>query len=108
MSITETSIDARRLQFSDLVFTPGFQDAPDLHKYAIVDFPNGYRASVICGIRTYGGNQGLYEIGIIADGTLCYDTPITNDVIGYLNESEVEEVLGRIQDLPKRAAKSAA
>ena len=36
---------------------------------------------------------------------LCYDTPITHDVIGWLDELGVVEVLKRIEDLPGKKAK---
>lgn len=34
-------------------------------------------------------------------GRLCYDTPITSNVIGYLTADEVAEHLQRIEELPK-------
>ena len=63
-------------------------------------FPNGYGASVVRGPYTYGGDAGLYELAVLnPDGELAYDTPITNDVLGWLTESDVDDVLGRIADL---------
>jgi hypothetical protein len=35
-----------------------------------------------------------------SNGNLTYDTPITNDVIGYLTEDEVTDYLAQIQELP--------
>ena len=34
--------------------------------------------------------------------SLCYSTPITDDVEGYLTDDEVEKILGRIQSLPMK------
>jgi hypothetical protein len=48
---------------------------------------------------TYGGKDGLYELAIFKDGDICYDTPITDDVIGYLRPEDVTEVIQKIQKL---------
>ena len=62
-------------------------------------FDNGYGASVIRHEYSYGGDQGLWELAVLAGDLLCYDTEITDDVIGYLTEEEVEELLNRIKNL---------
>ena len=62
---------------------------------------NGYGASIIQSMYSYGGDQGLWELAVLDDKReLCYDTPITNNVIGYLEEDEVNELLKRITELP--------
>jgi len=44
---------------------------------------------------------GLWELAVIGkDGSLCYDTPITDDVLGYLTEEEVNNTLVLIEQLP--------
>lgn len=64
-------------------------------------FPNGYGASVIRHQFSYGGEEGLWELAILnRHGELYYRTPITRNVIGYLSESEVDEILRQIADLP--------
>lgn len=40
-----------------------------------------------------------YELAVLKHGRLCYDTPITDDVIGYLTSNEVYELLDRIEQL---------
>jgi hypothetical protein len=71
-------------------------------------FANGYGASVIRGPYTYGGPEGLYELGVIAfDGdewSLTYETPVTSDVLGHLSVSELAETLVRIATLPTAVA----
>ena len=71
-------------------------------------FDNGYGASVVQGPYTYGGSQGLWELGVIAwDGDeygLTYETPITDDVLGYLGEGDVAEKLQEIAALPGRSS----
>jgi hypothetical protein len=65
-----------------------------------ITFENGYGASVVRHEYSYGGNDGLYELAVLnSDGELCYDTPITNDVIGYLRDIDVTDVMAKIQQL---------
>lgn len=67
---------------------------------AIIQFDNGYGASVVRTPFTYGGRDGLYELAVLdKDGNITYETEITNDVIGYLEEDMVSEFLIRIQQL---------
>ena len=66
---------------------------------ARINFDNGYGASVVKSVYSYGGNQDLYELAVIKDDAICYDTPITDDVIGYLTEDDVTKYLGQIQEL---------
>jgi hypothetical protein len=68
-------------------------------------FPNGFGASVVKHNFSYGCEEGLYELAVIAwnsesDWGLTYDTPVTNDVIGWLTPGEVVETLQAIHDLP--------
>lgn len=62
-------------------------------------FKNGYEASVVKSENSYGGRDGLYELAIFKDGDICYTTPITDDVIGYLTEDGVTETFIKIQEL---------
>jgi hypothetical protein len=58
---------------------------------------NGYGASIVRHNFSCGGEDGLWEIAVIGkEGRLCYDTPITNDVLGYLTEEEVNSTLEKI------------
>lgn len=73
---------------------------------AKVIFPNGYGASIVIGPFTYGGKEGLYELAVVKvldpvtkDTELCYTTPITSDVVGYLTPDEVTETLAKIEAL---------
>lgn len=67
-------------------------------------FPNGYGASVINHSFSYGNHLGLYELAVLKFNNddnfeICYDTNITDDVIGYLDEDKVQYFLKRIEDL---------
>ena len=58
-------------------------------------FPNGYGASVISG-------EGIrqFEVAVLeADGSLCYDTQITDDVIAGLDVEGVYKILDKISHL---------
>jgi hypothetical protein len=65
----------------------------------IWQFKNGYGASVIKHKGSYGGNKDLWELAVLQGEELCYTTPITSDVIGHLNDPEVDNLLGKIASL---------
>lgn len=73
----------------------------------LYEFDNGYGASVVQAPFSYGGSEGLWELGVLRwqEGkfTLTYDTAITDDVVGYLTEAAVEDLLARIEALPDAA-----
>lgn len=70
------------------------------HKQCIVQFSNGYGASIVQSQYTYGGPDGLYELAVFGkDGSISYDTPVTSDVEGYLTEDMVTGLLEQIQKL---------
>jgi hypothetical protein len=84
--------------FKDIEFKPN----PMGEDFGIVSrtqFDNGYEASVVKSQYTYGGDKGLYELAVFKDGEICYDTPITDDVIGYLRPEDVTDVMKKIQQL---------
>lgn len=73
---------------------------PDGGEYYQVDFENGYGCSIIRHKYSYGGSKGLWEIGVLHTGKLCYKSSITEDVIGYLEEPQVADYLDQIAQLP--------
>jgi len=84
------------LEFKTTEFNNGIQ--------AIVKFKNKYGASIVKHDYSYGGKIGLYELAVIKydennNWDLCYDTPVTSDVLGYLNEAEVTTYLMQIEYL---------
>jgi hypothetical protein len=84
------------MNFSDLQFN---STSRPCGTQARVFFPNGYGASVIKSDMSYGGNDGLYELAVLKDGKLCYDTSVTSDVLGHLSEQDVESYLNQIKSL---------
>ena len=67
-----------------------------------VEFDNGYTASVVSNDMSYGGDRGLFEIAILYNSDIIYDTEITNDVIGFLDFDGVIQTLDSIRQLPRR------
>ncbi len=92
----------KNYSFQDLKFT---NRSWDNGIAARLEFPNGYTASVVRGDNTYGGNKGLYELAVMYNGDIVYDTPITSDVLGYLTEGDVTERLNEIACLPLKNSK---
>ena len=83
--------------FNDLEFKPHSNMNGIMSR---IEFENGYGASVVKGEYTYGGKDGLYELAVLdSNGDLIYDTPITSDVEGYLSETQVTDLLIKIQQL---------
>lgn len=88
--------------FNDLEFKPSRFNG----ERATVFFENGYGASIIRNIFSYGGDQGLYELALlkgesIKDFEICYTTEITDDVIGHLTTEKVSDLLEQIQKLER-------
>lgn len=87
-------------KFEDLEFEK-IEDATNLIgvKCKMV-FENGYGVSVVSHTHSYGGKNGLFEIAVLGkDGDLTYDTPVTNDVIGYLDPEGVSDIMEQVQEL---------
>ena len=84
--------------FADLSFVPHQVDPSGIH--ARMNFENGYGVSVIRTYFSYGGNAGKYEMAVMKGADLCYNTPITNDVLSRLSEEEVTEYMLQVQQLP--------
>lgn len=66
----------------------------------IYTFENGYGASVVSHDYSYG-EQGSWELAVLDEGHLTYDTPITSDVLGYLSMDDVIGILDDIKRLVK-------
>jgi hypothetical protein len=70
---------------------------------ALQFFPNGYGVSVVRFSGSYGYEQGLYEVAVLKGNEesfeLCYDTPITDDVMGHRDETDIENIMEEVQAL---------
>ena len=84
----------------------------------VYEFPNGYGASLVpeyveipideneehddpeFDIRKYMKvKKGFWEIAVLKNGAICYDTSITNDVLRNLRDPDVDNILGKISRL---------
>jgi len=75
---------------------------PEMGSQRIYKFPNGYGASVVRHENSYGGREGLFELAVLdANGNICYSSPVTNDVIGWLTMAQVDDLLDDISQLPQ-------
>ena len=66
---------------------------------AKVEFENGYSASILFGDKFYSNGIDTYELAVLHKGSITYDTPITDDVLGWLTKDEVTEALEQIEKL---------
>lgn len=91
--------------FEDYLFEESYvkkYEKESLHY--IFKFKNGYGASVVKNIGSYGNTEDLFELAVIKfsddySWELCYDKKITSDVIGWLDNDDVIELLERIKNL---------
>ena len=69
------------------------------HIYRFENSP--YSASVVKTPTSYGGDYGLWELAVLLDGKITYNTPITHnhDVTGWLTDNDVQEILSQIDAL---------
>lgn len=79
--------------FDDLIFK--FRKGIPIIQ-ARMDFPNGYGISVISGAWLYCDDD-TFEVAIFKDGHLCYDTPITDDVLGYQTQEDITKIMIELQ-----------
>jgi hypothetical protein len=90
------------MKFTDLNFQP-HGNMPD-GIAARHFFPNGYGVSVVQFPGSYGYEKGLYEVAILKgleeDWEICYDTPITDDIIiGYQSMEDIDNLLSQVESL---------
>jgi hypothetical protein len=89
------------MKFTDLNFKPhtNYPDGIAARHF----FSNGYGVSVVRFPGSYGYEQDLYEVAVIKgnedDWNLCYDTHITEDVLGHRDEQDVEIIMEEVEAL---------
>lgn len=91
-----------KLTSSELAVNPQLSELCERYKNDIqcrISFDNGFSVSIIKGQFSHGGNEDLYELAVLSDDGIQYNTAITQDVLGYLSEEEVEQIVYSIQCL---------
>jgi len=80
------------MTFKDLVFEETFEGVQ-----AIVELKNGYEVSVVRNGLSYGGDKGLYEIGVFSGESMVDPLNWGDTVKGWLSPSDVTEQLKLIE-----------
>lgn len=65
----------------------------------VLEFGDEYALSIISGKGAYGGDKGLYEIGVIKHGDLAEMPGITEEgdtVKGYLTEADINAIIKKM------------
>jgi hypothetical protein len=90
------------MKFTDLKFEPhpNYKTSGVQAKYF---FSNDYGVSVVRSPGSYGFTEGLYEVAVLK-GTennwkICYDTPVTYDVLGHRDEQDIENIMKEVSSL---------
>ena len=66
---------------------------------AFADFPNGFGASIVKSDFSHGGKSGLFEIAVLKGKDIDSTTDITDDVLGWQDEGDIDKVLTAISKL---------
>jgi len=87
--------------FEDLNFESHPNSSAGFMSFATLFFDNGYGVSVITG--GYGNNEKPYELAVLhgdeSESAITYNTPITDDVLGWLTDDDVTNCMAKIQQL---------
>ena len=80
-------------QFEDLEFK---QHPSGTGLVARLNFDNGYGVSVVRFVGAYA-DQFSWEVAILKNDKLCYTTDLTNDVLGYQSEENINKIMTKLQ-----------
>lgn len=64
-----------------------------------VYFPNGYGISFIEGGNSYGLEAAILKQKSNGKWSICYSTPLTDDVIPYMEDSEILPLIKKVAKL---------
>ena len=96
--------DIERFQDNPNVATYDITPHPAGGKHLTAQFETGWGVSVISHQYSYGGREGLYEIGILnSEGHIEYDNPVNSEgVVGWLTPKDVVAYMNVIASLPSK------
>ena len=102
--ITLSKMTANFFKFDDLQWTLVYSDKKngiglDRFARATVNFTNGYYISIINGMYSQG-DVDEYELAILNRDGICYDTPLADDVVGFLTKEGIEQLVRDVSELP--------
>lgn len=97
-SVFETALN-RVYEFKDLELKGHPAGLGLFDKQAEMNFDNNYGVSVITGKGAYTNATKPYEVAVLYNGEICYDSGITDDVIGYCGKKRVTEIMKQVQEL---------
>jgi hypothetical protein len=90
------------MKFTDLEFKPHCV-FPEEGIHALQFFSNGYGVSVVRFPGSYGFEDDLYEIAVVQGDAkhwqICYNTTVTDDVLGHRDERDVEIIMKEVSAL---------
>lgn len=70
---------------------------------AVMHFPNGYGVEVwltnVSGF--YSNGVDTYELWVLKDGKMCFDTPVTDYVLAYITKRKITKIMKEVQKLKK-------
>ena len=66
---------------------------------ARIGFDNGYGVSVVKFNGSYGFEDDLFELAVLHNDDITYNTDITDDAIGHLTELGVTDIMIKVQSL---------
>ena len=102
--MTLSKMLAHLFKFEDLKWTLVYSDRKngiglDRFARATVNFTNGYYISIINGMWAQG-DVDEYELAILNKDGICYDTPLADDVVGFLTKEDIEQFVRDVSELP--------
>ena len=80
--------------FKDLIFV----SKPWAGYQAVKIFPNGYGVSVITEGNSYTWSKARFEVDILKNREICYDTPLTDVVIHNASKIKVSKITKAVQE----------